>query len=106
VTGVAVSGIAVAVLGIAVVAGPHPSLDDTGPAHLGQEKTQLGVDAALDGKIAAADASEADLQRLLSESRPAEIIVSPIGGQGCIFGRGNQPISPEVIRKVGVRTCA
>lgn len=70
-------------------------------AHLGLEKTLLGVDAALDGKIAATDASEADLLRLLSDGRPAKIIVTPIGGQGCIFGRGNQPISPEVIRKVG-----
>jgi len=69
--------------------------------HLGLDKTLLGVDAVLDGKIAAADASEADLLRLLSVDRPAEIVVTTIGGQGCIFGRGNQPISPEVIRKVG-----
>jgi predicted polyphosphate/ATP-dependent NAD kinase len=69
--------------------------------HLGLDKTLLGVDAVLDGRIAAVDASEADLLRLLSMDRPAEIVVTPIGGQGCIFGRGNQPISPEVIRKVG-----
>lgn len=69
--------------------------------HLGLNKTLLGVDAALDGKIAAADASEADLLRLLSVGHPAEIVITPIGGQGCIFGRGNLPISPEVIRKVG-----
>jgi predicted polyphosphate/ATP-dependent NAD kinase len=69
--------------------------------HLGLDKTLLGVDAALDGKIVAADASEADLLRLLSGNRSVEIVVTPIGGQGCIFGRGNQPISPVVIRKVG-----
>jgi predicted polyphosphate/ATP-dependent NAD kinase len=69
--------------------------------HLGLYKTLLGVDAALDGQIILPDASENGLLGLLSEDHQAEIIVTPIGGQGCLFGRGNQPISPAVIRKVG-----
>jgi predicted polyphosphate/ATP-dependent NAD kinase len=68
---------------------------------LGIQKTLLGVDALMDGKIVAADCSEADLLQILSGGCRAEIIVTPIGGQGCLFGRGNQPISPEVIRMVG-----
>ena len=52
----------------------------------------------MDGKIIAADAGELALLSLLAESSQAEIIVTPIGGQGCLFGRGNQPISPQVIR--------
>jgi predicted polyphosphate/ATP-dependent NAD kinase len=70
-------------------------------SHLGIAKTLLGVDAVLDGKIVLTDASEKDLLSLLSAGHPAEIVVTPIGGQGCIFGRGNQPISPEVIRRIG-----
>ena len=67
---------------------------------LGLEKTLLGVDAVLNRKLAASDANEAKLLELL-EGRKAKIIVTVIGGQGFIFGRGNQQISPQVIRRVG-----
>jgi predicted polyphosphate/ATP-dependent NAD kinase len=51
----------------------------------------------------ACDANEADLLMLLADRGEghAQIIVSPIGGQGYLFGRGNQQISPRVIRCVG-----
>ncbi len=63
--------------------------------------TLLGVDAVVDGKLAVADATEADLLALLERHASARIIVTVIGGQGHIFGRGNQQISPAVIRRVG-----
>ena len=70
---------------------------------LGLPNTLLGVDAICDGEVLAADASEADLLAVLDEQgKPAEIIVTAIGGQGHIFGRGNQQFSPEVIRRVGL----
>lgn len=69
---------------------------------LGAGKTPLGVDVYLAGRTVASDASEADIIRLLADHPKAAIIVSPIGSQGFVFGRGNQQISPAVIRKVGV----
>jgi predicted polyphosphate/ATP-dependent NAD kinase len=68
---------------------------------LGVAKTLLGVDVVLDKKTIAADLTEAQLLELLDSERPAKIIVTVIGGQGNIFGRGNQQISAEVIRRVG-----
>lgn len=69
-------------------------------SELGLEKTLLGVDVMLEGRLVATDANESQLLELL-EGRKAKIVVTPIGGQGCIFGRGNQQISPRVIEKVG-----
>jgi predicted polyphosphate/ATP-dependent NAD kinase len=68
---------------------------------LGLPKTLLGVDVVQNGSILAADANENDLLRLLGDGRPASVVVTPIGGQGFVFGRGNQQISPLVLRRVG-----
>ena len=64
-------------------------------------KTLLGVDVVLDGVLVASDVTESQIFGLLDCERPASIIVTVIGGQGHIFGRGNQQISAEVIRRVG-----
>ena len=69
-------------------------------AKLGLSKTLLGVDVVLDGELAASDASEETILRLL-EGRRGVVILSIIGGQGFILGRGNQQISPRVLRQVG-----
>ena len=68
---------------------------------LGVPKTLLGVDVVLNGALVASDVTESQLLDLLDGGRPARIVVTAIGGQGHIFGRGNQQISPEVIRHVG-----
>ena len=65
------------------------------------EGTLLGVDAVLGGRFVGRDLSERQLLRLLGEAGRARIIVGVLGGQGYIFGRGNQPIGPDVIRRVG-----
>jgi len=60
----------------------------------------VGVDLVRNGALMGRDLSEAELLALLGED-PASIIVTPVGGQGYLFGRGNQPISASVIRQVG-----
>ena len=63
--------------------------------------TLLGVDLVRDHQLVASDVGE---QALLDATRdgPAKIVVTLIGGQGHILGRGNHQISPAVIRQVGV----
>jgi predicted polyphosphate/ATP-dependent NAD kinase len=68
---------------------------------IGFEGTLLGVDVALGGRPIALDVTEAQLLRLLDRTDNAGIIASVTGGQGFLFGRGNQQISAEVIRRVG-----
>jgi len=70
-------------------------------AQLHLEKTLLGVDVVLNRRLIARDANEEQLKMLIGEGRRAKIIVTLIGGQGYIFGRGNQQLSSEVIRRVG-----
>lgn len=63
-------------------------------------KTLLGVDLLLNGSVVQADASEQQILHWLQQY-PGHIVVTLIGGQGHIFGRGNHQISPAVIRRVG-----
>ena len=67
---------------------------------LGLPNTLLGVDAVYDRELAGSDLNESQLLKMI-EGKKAKIMVSIIGRQGFIFGRGNQQISAEVIRKVG-----
>ena len=68
---------------------------------LGVGKTLLGVDAVYGGELVGEDLNEKEILGLLARFEEARIIVSPIGGQGFIFGRGNQEFSSEVLRSVG-----
>lgn len=63
--------------------------------------TLLGVDVLLNKKLLVNDVTEEQLYNLVDKHQHSIIIVTVIGGQGHIFGRGNQQISPRVIKKVG-----
>ncbi len=63
------------------------------------EKTLLGVDLYQGGEMFL-DVNEQQLLELVPDFLNAWIVVSPIGHQGILFGRGNQQISPNIIRKI------
>jgi predicted polyphosphate/ATP-dependent NAD kinase len=69
---------------------------------LGVNKTLLGVDAVKNGKTVAMDIDEKTLWALLEQGHEAKILISPIGAQGFILGRGNQQISARIVRRVGI----
>jgi predicted polyphosphate/ATP-dependent NAD kinase len=67
---------------------------------LGVEKTPLGIDVVLDGRLVRRGAGEAELLDEISRG-PAQAVVSVIGGQGFLLGRGNQQLSARVVRALG-----
>jgi predicted polyphosphate/ATP-dependent NAD kinase len=69
-------------------------------AALGLAGTLVGVDVVRDGQLLVKDAGEQQILELI-KGRDTAIVVTVIGGQGYLFGRGNQQISAKVIREVG-----
>lgn len=64
-------------------------------------KTLLGIDALFNKQIVGEDINEKGILQLLKKFSNIEIIISPIGGQGFIFGRGNKQLTPEILQKIG-----
>jgi predicted polyphosphate/ATP-dependent NAD kinase len=67
---------------------------------LGVEKTVLGVDIYKNGEVVL-DVNEKEILEEVKDWQNTWIILSPIGHQGILLGRGNQQISPKIIKKVG-----
>ena len=69
----------------------------------GFEPTNLGIDATIGNEQVGTDLSESDLLELLSgHNGPTTLLLSPMGGQGFLIGRGNLQLSPEVLRLIGI----
>ena len=63
--------------------------------------TLIGIDAVKNGELIGKDLDEQGIWDLVSRNR-CEVVLTVIGGQGHILGRGNQQISPRIIRKIGI----
>ena len=70
---------------------------------LGFELNTLGIDITLGTNIVASDLNEKEILAALEEHQGDVILLlSPMGGQGFLIGRGNLQLSPEVLRMIGV----
>lgn len=84
--------------GVSYLLGPGGTMGEVA-RQLGLAGTPLGVDVVRDGELVLADASEAALLRYL-DGRPARALLTVIGGQGFVLGRGNQQLSAAVLRRL------
>lgn len=81
--------------------GPGSTVQTVGRA-LQIDKTLLGIDAVAGGQIVGRDLAEQQILELLARHGDRKLVLSPIGAQGFVLGRGNQPLSPAVIRMIGL----
>ncbi len=65
--------------------------------------TLLGIDAVKNQQLIAQDLGEKQILQLLDKYKKVRLITTIIGGQGHLFGRGNQQISPQIIKRLGMK---
>ena len=69
---------------------------------LGVEKTLLGFDAVKKGMLVASDLNEEGILGILAVEQKCRLVISIIGAQGSVIGRGTRQVSPMVLRKIEV----
>lgn len=67
---------------------------------MGAAPSMLGIDAVLDGRVVARDATAEELEALAGRT-PVCIVLGVTGRQGFLLGRGNQQITPSLIARAG-----
>ena len=71
-------------------------------AELGLDNTLLGVDVVCGGALLAGDVSGPQLERIVAaHGGTVSAVITAIGGQGHIIGRGNQQLTPAVLQRIG-----
>ncbi|MBQ0794385.1 ATP-NAD kinase family protein [Zhongshania sp.] len=71
-------------------------------AQLGLDNTLLGVDLIANFELQASDVNaELLMQAITDHQGPVKAVITAIGGQGHILGRGNQQLTPAIIRLIG-----
>ena len=71
-------------------------------ARLGYDSTLLGIDIQHAGKMFN-DLNESGLLEIINKhDGEIKLLLSPMGGQGFLIGRGNLQLSPDVLRAIGI----
>lgn len=86
------------------VLGPGSTTMAIGEA-LNMELTRLGVDVVYNGQLVAEDV-DADTLEALIPAEGATIVVTPLGQQGFVIGRGNQQIDYRVLQRSELKIVA
>ena len=85
-----------------VIWGSGGTLREIG-GNIGFELTTLGIDATIGSEQVGTDLAESGIIELLeSHDGPVTLLLSPMGGQGFLIGRGNLQLSPAVLSSIGI----
>lgn len=90
------------------ILGPGGTTNAIGAA-LGLATTRLGVDVVRNGVLVAADADAHVLESMLNadfNGEPATVVLTPLGGQGFVVGRGNQQVTARMLARLPLQIVA
>jgi len=81
------------------ILGPGTTLT-TFAEKLNIQKSLLGIDALYNGKLIGSDLNESGLLETIKKHKKTNIILTPIGGNGFIFGRASKQFTPDVLKLI------
>jgi len=81
------------------ILGPGTTLS-TIAEKLNIQKTLLGIDAIFNEQLVGSDLNEKGLLEIIKKHGKAKIILTPIGGNGFIFGRASKQFTPRVLKLI------